>query len=81
MPRLIPPDARLRSREPDATDYAQRDFVNLAATALLLLLALVMAWTIYAFMESEERQRCIDSGRRDCVQIAVPPRGKIVPAR
>jgi hypothetical protein len=59
----------------DEVDYAQRDFVNLVATIFLLLLALVISWTVRAVTENERQQRCFESGRKDCVQIAAPPQG------
>jgi hypothetical protein len=80
MPRLVPPHSRSRN-PPDRTDYARRDFINLAATATLLVVALLIAWTFKAFTESEARQRCFDSGRKDCAPIAAPPRGLAIPAR
>lgn len=60
---------------PDEVDYAQRDFVNLIATIFLLLLAIVIAWTVRAVTDNEKQLRCIESGRKDCVQIAAPPQG------
>ncbi len=60
---------------PAEVDYAQRDFVNLVAAVFLLVLAISMAWTVRAMTEYERQQRCLESGRRDCVQIASPPQG------
>jgi len=57
----------------DETDYAQRHFVNLAATAFLLALAICIAWTIRIFDQQQTLERCIASGRKDCVQISQPP--------
>lgn len=57
----------------DETDYAQRHFVNLAATAFLLALAICIAWTIRVFDQQQALERCIASGRKDCVQISQPP--------
>jgi hypothetical protein len=72
-------DLSLSADEPRAAreevDYAQRDFVNLVATIFLLLLAIVMSWTVRAVTDNERQQRCFESGRKDCVQIAVPPQG------
>lgn len=59
----------------DEVDYAQRDFVNLVATIFLLLLAIVITWTVRAVTDNEKQLRCVESGRRDCVQIAAPPQG------
>jgi len=65
----------------DETDYAHRHFVNLAATALLLLLATLGVWTIKAIDDQESLRKCLGVGRRDCVQIAAPPKGVTLPVR
>lgn len=81
MPRLVRPPQGRSGLAPDRTDYAQRDFINLAAAATLLVIALLLAWTFKLFTESEARQRCFDSGRKDCAPIAASSRGPLVPAR
>ena len=40
-----------------------------------LLLALMISWTVRAVTDNEKQMRCVESGRRDCVQIAAPPQG------
>jgi len=65
-----------RSRPP-TIDYEHRHFVNLAATIVLLSLALVSMWTIKAIDNQEKLQRCFNSGRKDCVPMAAPPRGMV----
>ncbi len=72
---LDAPPASLR----DETDYAQRDFLNLVSAVFLLCIALLITWTVAAVAENEKRQRCFESGRRDCVVIAAPPHGLRVP--
>jgi hypothetical protein len=67
--------AKQPCQEPDAVDYAQRDFINLVATIFLLVLALCITWTVRAVTDNERQLRCVESGRRDCVQIAAPPQG------
>jgi hypothetical protein len=62
---------------PVATDYAHRHFVNLAATVVLLTLALVSMWTIKAIDNQEKLQRCFHSGRKDCIPMAAPPTGMV----
>ena len=66
---------------PDETDYGQRHFVNLIAAAFLLFIAVLITWTLGAVTEHEKQMRCVESGRRDCVAIAVvaPPRGLRAP--
>ena len=63
------------NRQP--VDYSHRHFVNLAATVFLLSLAIVSIWTINAFDRQEKLQRCINSGRKDCIPVAAPPRGMV----
>ena len=60
-------------RKPDETDYRHRHFVNLAAVAFLLVIAVAIIWTVKAMEDNERLQRCFNSGRRDCVKIDVPP--------
>ena len=67
--------AKQPRQEPVEVDYARRDFVNLVATVFLLVLALGVTWTVRAVTENERQLRCVESGRRDCVQIAAPPQG------
>ena len=63
------------TQKSDEVDYAQRDFINLVATIFLLLLAILIAWTLRTVTDNEKQLRCVESGRRDCVQIAAPPQG------
>ncbi len=65
-----------RRIEPDNTNYPHRHFINLAATAFLLAVAVAMVWTIKLMEEHERLQACIDSGRRDCVPIDEFPRSR-----
>jgi len=58
-------------------DYSHRHFVNLAATIVLLTLALISMWTIKTIDNQEKLQRCLNSGRRDCIPVAAPPRGMV----
>ncbi len=68
----IAPLAAKRRPAADDTDYAHRDFINLAAAAFLLLIAIAIVWTVRALEDYEKLQRCLNSGRRDCVQIGAP---------
>ncbi len=67
--------AKQPRHQPDEVDYAQRDFINLVATIFLLVLALCISWTVRAVTDNERQLRCVESGRRDCVQITTPPQG------
>ena len=62
-------------------DYAHRHFVNLAATALLLLVATLGVWTIKTIDDQEALRKCLGVGRKDCVKIAAPPKGPVQPVR
>jgi hypothetical protein len=62
-------------------DYAHRHFVNLAATALLLLVATLGVWAIKTIDDQEALRKCLGAGRRDCVKIAAPPSGVVQPVR
>jgi hypothetical protein len=73
--RFIPGRRLAPHGGPDETDYAQRHFVNLVSAAFLLFIALAITWTLVAVTEGEKQMRCVESGRRDCVTIATPPRG------
>ena len=70
-----------RSGEPaplqrrDETDYAHRHFVNLAATAVLLTVGFAIIWTVLAIDRYEAHERCLASGRLDCVRLVEPVRG------
>lgn len=65
--------------ERDPTDYEHRHFVNLLATAFLLALALCIGVTIKMFDEQQKLEKCLLSGRKDCVPVTQgAPRGMIV---
>jgi hypothetical protein len=59
----------------DRTDYQHRHFVNLLAAAALLALGFGVSWAVLAIDDYEAHEKCLASGRRDCVQIYAPPRG------
>lgn len=62
---------------PTTIDYSHRHFVNLAATVVLLTLALASMWTIKAIDNQEKLQRCFNSGRKDCIPVPTPPRSMV----
>ena len=47
---------------------------NLIAIAFVLGLAIAAIWIVKMMVESEKSQRCMASGRRDCVEVPAPPR-------
>jgi hypothetical protein len=50
--------------------------------AFLLAIAAALIWTVTAMDEYEKLQRCLNSGRRDCVKIDAPTNiGVRVPVR
>ena len=62
-------------------DYSHRHFVNLAAAAFVLLLAMLAVWAIKTIDEQESLRKCFSSGRKDCVRIAAPSKGPVQPVR
>ncbi len=81
-----PPNSSIsanRAQRPalDDVDYGHRHFINLVSVAFLLVLAVAMAWTVKAMDSQETLRKCFASGRKDCVQIAAPPRGMVQAVR
>ncbi|MFV0281276.1 MAG: hypothetical protein ACK5JM_11025 [Rhodoblastus sp.] len=58
---------------PDDTDYAHRKLVNLVAAIALLALAIILVAAMNMLDNQRKLQRCMDSGRRDCLTIPTPP--------
>jgi len=66
--RLVP---RLTREEAD--DGAdRRSFANMAALVAALALVIVGYWVFQALDHSRRFQRCLDSGRRNCVDFVNP---------
>ncbi len=61
----------------DDVDYDHRHFVNLCAAAALLTLALGFGWTVKIFDQQQRMERCLMSGRKDCVEIGRVTRGPV----
>jgi hypothetical protein len=61
----------------EETDYQHRNFVNLVAAIALLAIAIGVVWAVKAMEANEELDRCLSTGRRDCVAIEAPPRETI----
>jgi hypothetical protein len=62
-------------RPPDAEDPEERQhrlFINLAAAAFLLALAIAIVWVVMALDAQRKLQNCLNSGRRNCEEIAQP---------
>ena len=53
----------------DAEERAHRTFVNLAAAAFLLLLAIIFIWVFKSLDDQRKLQNCLNSGRRNCVEV------------
>lgn len=68
----------MRRARRDDTDYDRRTFVNLAATIVLLVYAIAMTATLLSFSHKLEVERCVASGRKDCVALPTPPRSVLV---
>lgn len=58
---------------PDETDYAHRRLVNLVAAIALLVLAIILVVAMNLLDNQRRLQRCMDSGRRDCLAVPTPP--------
>ena len=54
-------------------DYDHRHFVNLLCSTLILMVGYATAWTTLAIDKYETKEKCIASGRRECVTIYTPP--------
>ena len=57
----------------DKTDYAHRRLVNLVAAIALLILAIILVVAMNLLDNQRRLQRCLDSGRRDCLAVPTPP--------
>jgi hypothetical protein len=67
---------------PDPTDYSHRSRVNLIAGIAIVVLIAIVWGTVKLFVDHEKLDACIAEGRRNCIDLDVPPRrGVIVPAR
>jgi hypothetical protein len=69
-------------RKPDTTDYAHRRRVNIIAAVGLTALVAGSIYAVKLFYEHEKLNTCIASGRRNCVDLNLPPReGVYIPTR
>ena len=65
--RLYPPK-RAEARD----DFERRGFANLAVLLAAMALILIGYWVINALEHSRRFQRCLDSGRINCVDFVNP---------
>lgn len=56
----------------DETDYQHRNFINLVAAIVVLAIAIGVVWVVKAMEANEELNRCLATGRRDCVLLDAP---------
>jgi hypothetical protein len=65
------------AKKPDGSDhgkddYEHRTFVNLVSAAFLALLALVAVYALTSLDRQMKMERCLASGRRDCLPVEAP---------
>ncbi len=73
-------DEAKRLRE--AAQDAHRDRVNKIAAVGLFVLLLIVFGVVKLFVDHENLQKCVDSGRKDCFNLDQPPReGVRLPVR
>ena len=64
------------SQEPPVAEEIEerrhRVFVNLAAAAFLLALAIAIIWVVMALDARRKLENCLNSGRRNCEEIVQP---------
>jgi hypothetical protein len=65
--RLNPP-----TRGEGEDDFEGRRFVNVVVLLAMLALVLVGYWLLHALDHSRRFQRCLDSGRVNCVDFVNP---------
>jgi hypothetical protein len=65
--RLSPP-----KDEEKADEFERRKFANVVALVAVLALVLVGYWVFHALGHSRRLQRCLDSGRSNCVEFINP---------
>ncbi len=66
------------SSEPSSSQHGNDDghhrrVMLIAAIAIILLLG-AMVWVAQMIVSQQKLERCLSSGRRDCLQIEAPPR-------
>jgi hypothetical protein len=59
---------------PDGRDDGHHRRVMIIAIIAVALLLGAMVWVTKLIISQQKLERCLASGRRDCLQINVPPR-------
>ena len=65
--RLNPP-----TRDEGENDFGRRRFANVIALPAMVAIVLVGYWVFHALGHSRRLQRCLDSGRSNCVDFVNP---------
>jgi hypothetical protein len=61
-----------RERAEDTDDFERRRFANVVVLLAVLALILIGYWVFNALGHSRRFQRCLDSGRINCVDFVNP---------
>lgn len=68
-----------KEKNPDAgqqrPDHHHRNVMIIATVAVVVLL-IAMVWVVQMIIAQQKLERCLATGRRDCLQIAAPPRNE-----
>ena len=64
------------SPEDGDDDPKRRNLVNMVVLVAVLMLVILGYWAFSALEHSWSFQRCLDSGRRNCVDYARPERSR-----
>jgi hypothetical protein len=62
------------THEREDDDRGRRNFANMAGLVAALALVILSYWVFEALDHSRRFQRCLDSGRRNCVDFVTPER-------
>ncbi|MGO9772109.1 MAG: hypothetical protein ACLPSW_21690 [Roseiarcus sp.] len=62
-------------RSGDESEDERRVFVNLAAAIAVLVLAIAAFWVMKTLDDRRKLENCLNSGRRDCVELVEPAAG------
>jgi hypothetical protein len=62
-------------RPADESEDERRVFVNLAAAIAVLVLAIAAFWVMKTLDDRRKLENCLNSGRRDCVELVEPAAG------